>query len=343
MGYETGRLLFIDPDTPAATAEIRLDAYPVYAAAASPGGDDVFFVAGFPGRRKDLVRFDLKRRVLRWRLELSSGDSLRTHNGAMLIADQGLTVSHDGRRIYAAPALQDGVEGVATVDAETSSVIGFVGPFLTYGPLRTIEDQQGAAGDVLLASGTRSMNRRAAAESAFVILAPSFQILRSFVAPTGSSHIWDLEPLPGGDLLVVGGDRSIGLYNRQAGTYVHVVTRMGGGGVFGSLDGASVVQTDCGLSSVRSSGLVRLLNGQLETRAVVDLNPFPLDEEPPCTARVAFSSTHDRLYVAAGSGRPRLDFLPEPSRVFVIELGSANVRSVFDPKDWGVGWLFPIR
>lgn len=351
-GGETGQFTALDPRSARIVGHIGpipryQDAY-----ARSPDSATLYVLAHDTSGGR-LIAVDIRALSVRFNEPLPGDGPIpgRT-SGLVVYGDYGLAVSPDGQRLFIASAIQgktsaDTVPGIAVLDANTRSPVGFIGPmWVQPGGLVTVRAGAGGPDGAILIVGRRYRRAQPSLDWLYT-LDPVTLAIRDSVAivpPNGNNGptLLGVVPAPDRQNVYVFGVGQFYKYD-LVGRHVTASAPLPGlgGGVAISPDGQTLYLTDAGdFFNTPGAGFLYLYGPNLEYRGTIDLRAATVDGALPATKGIVVSRDGTLLYVSTGTASRGPIYGAQPARVLVVDVASRTLLRSMPLNDWNPGALY---
>ena len=292
-----------------------------------------------------LVCFDLTTRTIAW-TEAIGGNQNPRWAGQTIHANFSLALTPDQRTLLAADSYNQGVWGVATLDLDSRTAIGFI-PALRVRKMFTIPPGEILASGGVLALGTtlpkafdddgerrRGQFYLLAGSPLAVVDSIKFLVPGDSVAGGVAEMILDRA---GRYAYFSTFNNRIHKYDLQSRSYVRSLQMPSYGPLALSPDGRFVYMIDGSQSrDVPGSGFMYVADAGLTGADAIDLNGAAQDGLPPQLNSVVTSRDGAFLYVGAGTPARGPVYGTQHGFVIVIDARTGRILQTFSLPTWGV-------
>lgn len=298
--------------------------------------------------KRELFRVDTRTVRLIERRQVSDIKGASTAGPLDIFGSLAMAVLPDGERLALAPAYRNGVAGIAILDAGSWQPVDFVHPIhLQPAGMEPLPPSPGFPMGAVLLIGARDENVQPSLDWLFFLDAQSLQIVDSAaIAPPASDSRGTLQqvlPAPGGQQAYVVGRSQIYRYDIARRETTDSVPRPSRGRLSISADGSILFITDPGDGfDDPGSGLLFLLDADLNPLAPIDLSAERSGFSPPVAGAVAAGSTDRFAYVLTGTASRGPLFGPQPGRLFVVDVPAREVLTAIDLGGFGFWSIFVV-
>lgn len=259
-----------------------------------------------------------------WRAPLAQGTSPQTVDGVELGA--ALMAANPTRpEVFLGRSVQGGITGIAGFDYERRRVTRFIGPVSTrlrvIAPLpATSEHPDGCL--VLALDAGNQQNLRAFLH---VVCGAGYAQRDSVPIALPSRQVIQMELTPDGKHLIVMTDLELLKLDAVTMARTQNASRPLAAPFFVSRATGRLIVPDVGSSVVASSGIIYLLDANLELSSIIDLRVLPFGERPLGILGAEESRDGKWLYVIGGVPRDGPLYGPEPTHILIIEKATGTV------------------
>lgn len=275
-----------------------------------------------------------------WRTSISQGTTPAVVEGVALGA--GMIAANPSRaEVFLARSTQNGVSGIAGYDYDRKRITRFFGPV---GPRframaatpATATDPAGClvmALDADLDPGP-AVNLRAAFH---VVCGTEYAVRDSIPIALPSRQVLQMETTADGKDLIVMTDLELLKLDAATLQVKLRATRPLAAPFFTSRATGRLIIPDVGSSVVASTGIIYLLDADLELSSIIDLRVLPFGERPLGIVGAEESRDGKWLYIIGGVPRDGPLYGPEPTHILVIDKATGRVADTIDLDTFGGG------
>lgn len=226
-------------------------------------------------------------------------------------------------------SVQNGVPGIAGFDYNRGRVTRFIGPLVPGHRLRALASTPASPahpeGCLVMALDSGNGQNVPIRGFLHIVCGTSYQQRDSVALTPPSRIVGQMELLPDGKHLLVMSDIELLKVDAQTFAVKTKATRPLTAPFFVARATGRVIIPDVGSSVVASTGIIYLLDANLELSSIIDLRVLPFGERPLGILSAEESIDGRWLYVIGGVPRDGPLYGPEPTHVLVIDKASGLV------------------
>ena len=300
------------------------------------GRGELFTVGRIDGGATVIAGLDIESGLELWRTAISQNSTPVLIDGTELGAT--IVAANPSRsEIFLWRSVRSGVVGIAGFDYNRRKVTRFIGPLVTGHRLRALASTPATSehpeGCLVMALDSGSQETLRA--FLHVVCGSDYQQRDSVRLASPSRFVVQMELLPDNRHLLVMSD--IDLLRFDVGTFAVTLkaTRPMVAPFFVSRATGRVIIPDVGSSVVASTGIIYLLDANLELSSVIDLRVLPFGERPLGILGAEESLDGKWLYLVAGVSRDGPLYGPEATHILVIDKSTGLVEDRVDLDTFG--------
>jgi hypothetical protein len=271
-----------------------------------------------------------------WRTAIRQGTTPAVVDGVELGATM-LAANPSRSEVFLSRSTQNGVGGIAGYDYEKRRVTRFIGPVSTR--LRAIASTpanathpEGCLVLALDAGGFQPLTQRAFLH---IVCGTSYADRDSVLIPLSSRAVVQMETAGDGKDLIVMTEIELLKYDAATFQLKLRAARPLVGPFFASRATGRLIIPDVGSSVVASTGIIYLLDANLELSAIIDLRVLPFVDRPLGIIGAEESRDGKWLYIIGGVPRDGPLYGPERTHILVIEKATGLVVDTIDLDTFG--------
>jgi len=294
------------------------------------------------GGDRFMVGLDAESGLELWRLSLGSTVQPATVNGVELGAS--IIAAHPTRpEVYLWRSFREGQSGVAVYDVAKKAVTGFFGP--TFGRFRAmaVTPPTESHPNGCLVVGADFGSQVTSRAFLHVACGSDFADRDSIAITQPSRFVSQVELSADASELIVMTDVELLKYDPRTMALQVRATRPLGSPFFMSRATRRLIMPDVGDNLVASTGIIYLLDADLELSSIVDLRVLPFGERPLGILGAEESLDGRWLYVLGGVPRDGPLYGPERTHVVVIEKATGQVADIVRLDTFGGGRPFLVQ
>jgi hypothetical protein len=281
-------------------------------------------VGRIPGDATVMAGVDVESGLELWRTTIAQGTVPQNVDGVDLGATM-IAANPSRPEVFLWRAVQSGVQGIAGYDYDRRRITRFIGP--VGNRLRAVSATPASAqhpeGCVVLAlDAGPSLDTRAFLH---VVCGTSYVERDSIPIALPSRIVGQMELSPDGMELIVMTDLELIKFDASTFAVKLVATRPLIAPFFLARGTGHLIIPDVGSSVVASTGIIYLLDENLELRSIIDLRVLPFGERPLGILGAEESRDGRWLYIIGGVPRDGPLYGPEQTHVLVIEKATGLV------------------
>jgi hypothetical protein len=295
---------------------------------------EIIMVGRMQGDALVMAGLDIESGLELWRATVSQGTTPVLLDGVELGASM-VTANPSRPEVFLWRAGQNGVPGIAGYDYERGRVTRFFGPvpgrFRAMAAIpATIPHPEGCL--VMALDAGFQNNQRAFLH---VACGTSYEDRDSVSIDPPSRQVVQMEMLGSGRELLVMTDLELLKFDILTMTVTSKASRPISAPFFVSRATGRLILPDVGSSVVASTGIIYLLDANLELSSIIDLRVLPFGERP--LGILGAEESHDGrwLYIVGGVPRDGPLYGPEETHVLVIDKATGLVADTVNLKTYG--------
>jgi hypothetical protein len=300
------------------------------------GRGDLITVGRLQGNALVMAGLDVESGLELWRTAIHTGTVPVVVDGVQLGADM-IAANPTRTEVFLYPAIQDGVAGIVGYDYDRQRVTRFLAPT---GPrlralVATPASSEHPTGCVILAlDGPAGNSSRAFLHRT----CGSNYAERDSVDLGAANHVvLQMETSGNGADILVMTDTELLRFDASTLVLERRATRPLPAPFSLSLATGRVIVSDVGNSVVASTGLIYVLDADLELSALIDLRVLPFNQRPLGILGAEESRDGRWLYVIGGVPRSGPAYGPEKTHVIVIEKATGSLKDAVMLETYGGG------
>ena len=302
------------------------------------GRGELFTVGQLDGGATVIAGLDVETGLELWRTAISQNSTPVIVDGAELGAT--IVAANPSRpEVFLWRSVQNGVVGIAGFDYNRRKVTRFIGPLVNGHRLRAIAatpaSQAHPEGCLVLALDSGGGQLTPLRGFLHVVCGSNYQQRDSISLALPSRVVGQMELMPDGKHLLVMSD--IELLKMDVETFAVKVkaTRPMSAPFFLSRATGRVIIPDVGSSVVASTGIIYLLDANLELSSIIDLRILPFGDRPLGILGAEESSDGKWLYIVGGVPRDGPLYGPEATHILVIDKATGLVLDTVNLDTFG--------
>ena len=288
------------------------------------GRGDVLTVGVVAGNATVIAGVDIETGLERWQTNISQGTTPNVIDGVELGATM-IAANPARSEVFLWRSLQSGVAGVAGYDYDRHRISRFFSPVSNR--LRAVAATPSSAAhpggclvlglDAVVAGGVRAFLH--------VVCGTSYSVRDSVSIALPSRTVVQMELTPDGRELLVMTDVELLKFDAASFAVKVKASRPLQGPFFMSRATGRLIIPDVGSALVASTGLIYLLDANLELSSIIDLRTLPFGERPLGILSAEESGDGKWLYIVGGVPVGGPLYGPEATHILVIEKSTGLV------------------
>lgn len=298
------------------------------------GRGELITVGRIQGDATVMAGLDVETGLELWRTPINQGTTPNVVDGVSLGATM-IAANPARPEVFLSRSTQNGVNGIVGYDYDRRRVTRFIGPVSTR--LRAVAATP--AGCLVMALDADldpgpAVNLRAAFH---VVCGTEYADRDSIPVAPPSRQVLQIEMSGDGKHLIVMTDLEFIKLDALTFEVKSKATRPLAAPFFMSRATGRLIIPDVGSSVVASTGIIYLLDGDLELSSVIDLRVLPFGERPLGILGAEESRDGKWLYIIGGVPRDGPLYGPERTHILVIEKATGLVRDTVNLDTFGGG------
>ena len=300
------------------------------------GRGDLLTVGRITGGAVVMAGLDLDTGLELWRATIHDGIAPNLVDGIELGATM-IAANPSRGEVFLGRSTQGGVGGIAGYDYERRRISRFVGP--VGNRLRAIAATPASAAHpegclVLALDGGTQASFRAFLH---VVCGTSYAVRDSISIALPSRQVLQMDLSADGRELLVMTDLELTKFDVPSFTVKAKAARPMAAPFFSSRATGRLIIPDVGSSVVASTGIIYLLDANLELTSIIDLRVLPFGERPLGILGAEESRDGRWLYIVGGVPRDGPQYGPEETHILVIEKATGLVVDTVNLDTFGGG------
>ena len=300
------------------------------------GRGELLTVGRIAGDATIIAGLDIETGLELWRTAISQGTTPTVVDGVELGATM-ITANPSRSEVFLWRSLQSGVAGIAGYDYDRRRITRFIGP--VGNRLRSVATIPATAqhpeGCLVLALDAGPGNNTRG--FLHVVCGTSYAVRDSVSLALPSRVVSQMELTPDGRELVVMTDLELIKFEVPTFVVKMKATRPLAAPFFLSRASGRFIIPDVGSSVVASTGIIYLLDANLELSSIIDLRVLPFGERPLGIFSAEESRDGKWLYIIGGVPRDGPLYGPEATHILVIEKSTGLVVDTVNLDTFGGG------